>query len=151
MRMLDVNVLIYAHREDSPEHERYADYLQRLVTAPEPYAVSELVLSAFLRLVTNRKIFKPPTPMAVALRFCSRLTERPQAVPIRPGRRHWQLFVELIEAADVEGPLTADAYLAALAMEHGCELISADSDFARFPGLRWSHPMAPGRDHHPQV
>lgn len=142
--MLDVNVLVYAHREDAHEHRRYADYLRRLVSAAEPFAVSELVLSAFFRLVTNRRIFDPPTPPQSALDFCHELLDQPHAVPIRPTRRHWPIFAGLLERASITGPLTTDAYLAALAIEHGCELITADGDFARFPGLRWKHPLAAG-------
>lgn len=82
----------------------------------------------------------PATPMDTALAFCQRLVEWPRASPIVPGRRHWELFTGLCR--DIKGPLVADAYLAALALEHGCELITTDGDFARFPGLRWRHPLA---------
>ncbi|MCP3957526.1 MAG: type II toxin-antitoxin system VapC family toxin [bacterium] len=142
MLLPDVNVLIYAHREDAPEHDRYADWLEDLVGGREPFALSELVLSAFLRLVTNRRIFEPATPMDVALDFCQRLTRWPSAVIVRPSERHWQIFVDLIRGADIRGAMVTDAYLAALAIEHGCEFVSTDSDFARFEGLRWRHPLA---------
>ena len=143
MRLPDVNVLIYSHREDAPEHVRYAQWLKGLVAGPEPFAVSELVLSSFLRLVTNRRIFQPATPMDVALEFCQRLIRRPTSVIVRPNSGHWPIFVGLIKASGVQGALVADAYLAALAIEHGCEFVTTDSDFARFEGLRWSHPLAP--------
>jgi toxin-antitoxin system PIN domain toxin len=139
MQLPDVNVLIYAHREDAPEHDRYAAWLKTLAAADEPFALSEVVLAGFLRIVTNRKIFDPPTPMATAIAFCQRLVAWPRAVMIVPSRVHWDLFVGL--CAEVQGPLVTDAYLAALAIEHGCELITTDSDFARFPGLRWRHPL----------
>lgn len=139
MQLPDVNVLIYAHREDVPEHDRYAAWLTALVEADEPFGVAEIVLASFLRIVTNRKIFDPPTPMETAIAFCQRLVEWPRAVLVMPSRRHWDLFVDL--CAGVEGPLVTDAYLAALAIEHGCELITTDSDFARFKGLRWRHPL----------
>jgi predicted nucleic acid-binding protein len=77
--------------------------------------------------------------MATAIAFCQRLVAWPRAVMIVPSRVHWDLFVGL--CAEVQGPLVTDAYLAALAIEHGCELITTDSDFARFPGLRWRHPL----------
>lgn len=140
MQLPDVNVLIYAHREDAPEHQRYAAWLRSLAAAPEPFALSEVVLASFLRIVTNRKIFDPPTPMETAVAFCQRLVERPRAVLIAPSRQHWDLFVGL--CADINGPLVTDAYLAALAIEHACELITTDSDFARFAGLRWRHPLS---------
>lgn len=140
MQLPDVNVLIYAHREDAPEHGRYAAWLRDLTAADEPFALSGVVLAGFLRTVTNGRIFDPPTPMGTAIAFCQGLVTWPRAVMIAPSPRHWDLFVGL--CADVQGPLVTDAYLAALAIEHGCELVTTDSDFARFPGLRWRHPLA---------
>lgn len=139
MQLPDVNVLIYAHRQDAPEHQRYAAWLRQLAQSDEPFAIAEIVLAGFLRIVTNRKIFDPPTPMVKAIDFCARLVALPRTVLIAPSRRHWDLFAEL--CADVQGPLVADAYLAALAIDHGCELLTTDSDFARFKGLRWRHPL----------
>ena len=140
MQLPDVNVLIYAHRQDAPEHDRYAAWLMALTAGDEPFALSETVLAGFLRIVTNAAIFDPATPMEVSLAFCQRLVDWPRAVLIAPGRRHWDIFVNL--CSGIRGPLVADAYLAALAIEHGCELITTASDFARFPGLRWRHPLA---------
>lgn len=140
MQLPDVNVLIYAHREDAPEHERYAAWLRTMTEADEPFAVSEVVLAGFLRIVTNGKIFDPPTPMETAIAFCQRLVDWPRAVLLAPSRRHWDIFTGL--CTKVQGPLVTDAYLAALAIEHGCELVTTDSDFARFPGLRWRHPLS---------
>ena len=140
MQLPDVNVLIHAHREDAPEHERYAAWLRALTASAEPFALSDVVLSGFLRIATNPRIFDPATPMAPALAFCQRLVDWPRASLIMPGRRHWELFTGLCR--DIRGPLVADAYLAALAIEHGCELVTTDGDFARFPGLRWRHPLA---------
>lgn len=143
MQLPDVNVLIYAHREDAPEHDRYAAWLRELAAAPEPFAVSETVLASVMRIVTNPKIFDPPSPMSAALGFCQRLVEWPRAVVIAPGRRHWEIFTGL--CAEIHGALVSDAYIAALAIEHGCELITTDSDFARFSGLRWRHPFSASR------
>jgi len=139
MQLPDVNVLIYAHRQDAPEHDRYAGWLRALVEAREPFGVAEIVLAGFLRIVTNPKIFRPATPMQTALAFCSGLVEWPRAVFLVPSRTHWDLFVGLCDV--IEGPLVTDAYVAALAIEHGCELITTDSNFARFQGLRWRHPL----------
>ncbi|MCL4813707.1 MAG: type II toxin-antitoxin system VapC family toxin [Vicinamibacteraceae bacterium] len=140
MQLPDVNVLIYAHREDAPEHERYATWLEALTNSDEPFGLSDVILAGFLRIVTNPRIFDPATPMETALSFCQRLVEWPRASLITPGRRHWELFARLCR--DIKGPLVADAYIAALAIEHGCELVTTDSDFARFAGLRWRHPLA---------
>jgi uncharacterized protein len=140
VQLPDVNVLIYAHREDAPEHERYAAWLEALTTSDEPFALSDVILSGFLRIVTNPRIFDPATPMDTALAFCQRLVDWPRASLITPSRRHWELFTGLCR--DIKGPLVADAYITALAIEHGCELVTTDGDFARFPGLRWRHPLA---------
>ena len=139
MLLPDINVLIYAHREDAPEHDRYASWLQSLVAGPQPFAISELALSGFLRIVTNPRIFQPATPMGHALEFCQRLLDWPTAVRLLPTARRWTVFAELCQK--IHGPLVSDAYLAALAIEHGCELVTTDGDFERFPGLRWRHPL----------
>lgn len=143
MMLPDVNVLVYAHRRDTPEHEAYAAWLTDLATGPGRFGVSELVSSGFVRIVTNRRIFPEPTPLADALAFCQALHDRPQAVAVRPGPAHWAIFADLCTQTNATGKLVADAYHAAIALENGCEWISADGDFARFPGLRWRHPLRP--------
>lgn len=142
MKLADVNVLIYAHREDADEHEAYASWLETLVNKEEPFAVSEIVLSSFIRIVTNPKIFRPATPMTTALDFCERLVGWPRSVRLLPTPRHWGLFTKLCRESQIKGAIVSDAYLAALAIEHGCELVTTDSDFARFEGLRWQHPLS---------
>ena len=144
MDLADVNVLIYAYREDGLEHERYVAWLRALVTGPALFALSSVTLGGFLRIVTNPRIFDPPTPMDLALAFCGHLVRQRWAVFVQPGPRHWPILVDLVEKAKVRGALVADAYLAALVIEHGCELVTTDGDFARFQGLRWRHPLAPG-------
>ena len=138
-----MNVLIYAHRLEAPEHEAYARWLRRVATAAEPFAMSEIAMSGFLRIVTHRKVFKTPTPLDEALDFLTEIAGRPTCRLIRPGARHWGIFVELCQGARATDKLVADAYHAAVAVEHGCEWITSDSDFARFRGLRWSHPLGP--------
>lgn len=141
MRLVDVNVLVYAFREDAPEHIEYRDWLNALVSSHEAYAVSDHVLSGFLRIATHPRVFHPPTPLPRAIAFAEAYRDRPNAVPITPGKRHWGVFKQLCESAGARGNLVADAWLAALAVEWGCELVTTDRDFARFPGLRWRHPL----------
>lgn len=142
MKLCDVNVLIYAHREDaSPEHEAYAHWLTAMATGPSAFGLSESVLSGFVRIVTNGRIFRNPTPLDRALQFCGELRSRPQATLLRPGERNWEIFQDLCRRVNARGKLVADAWHAALAMECGCTWISTDSDFARFPGLDWRHPL----------
>lgn len=143
MQLADINVLIYAHREDAPEHAGYAEWLRRLAEGGEPFALSSFTLAGFLRIVTNPRIFDPPTPPPTAVAFCQSLLALPRAVLVQPSHRHWHILVELLRETGIRGAGVSDAYLAALAIEHGCELVSTDGGFARFPGLRWRHPLAP--------
>ena len=143
MRVADVNVLVYAHREESPDHDAYANWLVGLVEADEPFGSSEIAASGFVRIVTNPRIFDDPTPLATALAFVEELHARSNCVRLRPGAEHWMIFARLCRVANARGKLVADAYHAALAVEHGCELATTDADFARFPSLRWRHPLRP--------
>ena len=138
----DVNVLVYAHREDMDEHEPYREWLDWLVNSGAAYGMSEMVLSSFVRIVTSRRIFREPTGTRSALAAAARLLAPPQCVPLRPGPRHWEIFDGLCRRHAVAAKLVPDAYLAAVVMEAGCELATADRDFALFEGLRWRHPLA---------
>ena len=144
MRLVDVNVLVYSFREDAPGHRAYRQWVHAMVTSGEPYGVSDQVLSGFLRVVTHPRVFRPATPTAKALAFADAYRAGPNAVPVTPGERHWDLFSRLCRTARARGNLIADAWLAALAIESGCEFITTDRDFARFAGLRWRHPLASG-------
>ena len=112
------------------------------MSADEAFAISELVLSGFIRIVTNPRVFRPPSSIEAAFAFCDQLLAQPGCVPVRPGARHWAIFTRLCRESGARGPLIPDAYFAALAIEHGCEWITTDRDFTRFKGLRWRHPLA---------
>jgi toxin-antitoxin system PIN domain toxin len=99
------------------------------------------VLSGFLRVVTHPRIFNPPSTLEQAIAFISEIRDQPNCVYIQPGPRHWAIFVQLCKAANVKGNLVPDAYLAAMAIESGCEWITTDRDYSRFPQLRWRHPL----------
>ena len=140
MLMPDVNILVYAHREESPAHDRYAKWLRDVASGSAPFALSEPVLQGFVRVVTNPRIFDPPSPAPLAFRFLDALISRPGCSMIRPGSNHWKIFRKLCEDHKLKGKLVADAAHAALAIESGCEWVSADTDFSRFaPTLRWRH------------
>jgi toxin-antitoxin system PIN domain toxin len=141
MLSIDVNVLIYAHREESQDHSRFKSWLEAAVNEPYPFGVSDLVLSAFLRIVTNPRAFSAPTPLDEAIAFVGDLRGRGNGILLTPGPRHWGIFIELCIKAGARGNLVSDAYHAALAIESGCEWITTDRDYARFPGLRWRHPL----------
>ena len=136
-----MNVLVHAFRTDAPGHPAYRDWLLRLVSSPEAFALSELVLSGVLRVLTHPRVFAPPTPLERALDYVEVLRTQPNAVLLQPGIRQWEIFTGLCASVSAKGNFIADAYHAALAIEHGCEWITTDRGFARFPGLRWRHPL----------
>jgi len=141
MILLDVNVLVYAHRADLPDHERYRAWLEARITGEMSFGVCDLVLSGFLRVVTHPKIFSPPSELERALAFAAEVREGPCCVVIAPGARHWEIFRRLCRTTEANGNRIPDAYLAALAIESGCEWITTDRGFARYPELRWRHPL----------
>ena len=142
MLLPDVNVLIYSHIVDStPDHSDYAAWLTRLARGPEPFALSVLVLAGFVRIVTNPRIFERPSSTDMAFSFVSSLLERPTARVVGPGPDHLTILEQLCRDSAATGKLVADAQHAAVAIEHGCTMVSTDSDFSRFPGLRWLHPL----------
>ena len=140
MVLPDVNILIYAHRAESPDHERYSAWLTGVAMGPSPFGLSELVLQGFVRIVTNPKIFDPPSTVAQAFAFIDALTSCAGCVVMRPGATHFSIFRRLCEQHGLKSKLVADAAHAAVAIEYGCEWVSADTDFARFaPLLRFRH------------
>jgi toxin-antitoxin system PIN domain toxin len=139
--LADVNVLVYAHREDLPQHERYSAWLGAEIESGRGYALCDASLMGFLRIVTNGRIFDEPTPLKVALQAVEDLRMQPGAIHLSPGVRHWPLFTHLCAAVGARGNDVPDAHLAALAIETGSELVTADRGFGRFPGLRWSCPV----------
>jgi toxin-antitoxin system PIN domain toxin len=140
MQIPDVNVLVYAHRRDSEEHQGNREWLERLAGGQEAFGLLDLVCSGFLRIVTNPRAFKTPTPLEIALRFLEDLRSQPNCSIVAPGARHWSIFVDLCRTVAARGNIIPDAYLAAIAIESGGEWVTNDGDFARFRGLRWRRP-----------
>ena len=141
MKLLDVNVLVYAHREDAPQHRHYRIWLEQLLVGPEPFAVADLVLSGFLRVVTHPRIFDPRTDLELALRFVETVRESTDCVVVAPGPKHWSIFARLVRESGCRGNLIPDAFLAAIAIESSCTWITTDRDYSRFKGLNWRHPL----------
>ena len=141
MVLPDVNVLVHAHRRDSSHHAACRAWLESVLASDEAYGISELVLSGFVRVVTHPRVFNPPSPLTAAVAFASEVLTPEHAVAIVPGPRHWDIFLRLCHDAAARGNLVSDAYLAALAIESGCEWISTDGDYARFTGLKWRRPF----------
>lgn len=132
MYLPDVNVLVYAHREESIKHKEAVECINLLVNSPSKFGVSELVLSSFIRIVTNHKIFKPVSSHKLALKFCENILLLHNAERLRAGEEHYQIFSNLVRKYSLKGKIVADAYHAALAIEYGCTWLTFDSDFARF-------------------
>lgn len=142
MILVDVNILVYAFRKDAPGHARMRSWLHSAINSMESYGISDFVLAGFLRVVSHPKVFDPPSPLEDALAFAHAIRARPNCVPVMPGVGHWEIFTRLVRGSGAKGNLIADAYLAALAIEHGCEWITTDRDYSRFHGLRWRHPLS---------
>lgn len=137
----DVNVFLYAFREESERHAEYHAWLEDALNGAEPVALFEPVLSAVMRVATHPGIFKRPSPRDRIEAFVDACLAAPAAVAIRAEGGHWPIFRALCARADCRGNLIQDAYLAAIALEHNCTYITTDRDYARFPTLRWRHPL----------
>lgn len=141
MILPDVNVLLYAFRDDSTDHARYRGWLDGVVNGDEAYGTSPQVLSSVVRIATHPRIYAAPAGLEEALAFARVLLEQPTCNVVQPGTRHFSIFEDLCRRAAASGNLVQDAWLAAIAVESGCEWITTDGNFARFPGLRWRRPF----------
>ena len=137
MILPDVNILVYAFRHDAAHHSISRMWLNNTTAGDSRFAISKLSLAAFVRIVTNGRSYPDPTPPAAAFAFCSSLLAQPNCVTIEPGERHWEIFQRLCIETNTRGPMTTDAWYAALAIEWACEWLTFDRDFARFPGLKY--------------
>lgn len=140
MLLLDVNILVLAHRVDFAANAPIRAWMENVLSAGNLFGVPSLALSGFLRIVT-RKPFDPPTPINDALDYCARFRDCPHCRVIQPGPRHWEIFDRLCRKTRAAGNLVPDAYFAAMAIELDCEWVSMDRDFSKFPGLTWRHPL----------
>ncbi|WP_137146744.1 type II toxin-antitoxin system VapC family toxin [Mycolicibacterium sp. CR10] len=141
MRCVDTNVLVYAYRADLPENREYRELLEGWANDDEPLGLPDLVLSEFVRIATNRRVFREPTSSAEAWAAVDALLAAPACIMLRAGSRHWDLFRQLTSDIEARGNDIPDAYLAAYALENNATLLSADRGFARFSRLRWRHPL----------
>ena len=140
MILPDVNVLIYAFRSDAERHKEYKSWLESVINGPAAYGVSPQVLGSVVRICTHPQIFARPSALRDAFEFSRVVLEQPNATVIIPGERHWDIFEKLCRQSKASGNLIQDAWFAALAVESGCEWISTDRDYSRFPGLSWRPP-----------
>ena len=141
MKLPDVNLLLYALDKDSPHHAQAKPWLEEALSGTEPIGFAWNVLLAFIRITTRPRIFQNPIEPSEAFAIVEEWLAKPNVVVLHPTERHLGILRGLIEPVGTAGNLTSDAHLAALAIEHGAELCSADSDFGRFPGIRWNNPL----------
>jgi uncharacterized protein len=142
VKLPDVNVLLYAVDTASPRHRAARRWLEERLSGTETLAFAWTVLIAFLRLGTNPRVFAEPLEPAEAFDLIDSWLGQPPSTVVHPTDRHAAILRELLEPVGTAANLTTDAHLAALAIEHGAELCSSDSDFARFSGVRWRDPLA---------
>lgn len=140
MILPDVNVLIYAFRADVPQYAVCRPWLTRIVAGEARFGLSPIVLAAVVRITTNPRAFRTPSPVREVFGFCQDLLAQPNCQVVDPGERHWDIFRRLCSETGIRGPRVTDAWFAALAIESGCEWITLDRDYARFPGLKWQVP-----------
>lgn len=141
VKLLDLNLLIYAVDRDSPRHEAARRWLEQALSDEEPVGLAWVVVVGFLRLVTRAGVVRQPLDPADAFDLVERWLDWPSVEVVRPGPQHWPLLRSLLEPLGTAGNLTTDAHLAALALEHRATLCTADDDFRRFPGLRMLKPL----------
>jgi len=140
--LVDANILIYAFRRDSPFHEKCYGWIRKSLAGDEPVATTGVVELAFLRITTLPSLGKAAVSPRDAFEFLNALRRDPMSVRIEPGRSHGEILAELCQQLGLRGNDINDAYLAALALEYDAELVSADRDFRRFPGLSLVDPLA---------
>lgn len=142
MILPDVNLLVHAYNEDSTVHAAAREWWEKLLNGTRPVGLAWAGVLGFIRIATHRQILSNPMPVATACSHARAWMSQPYVTVLDPGPRHAEIVFGLLEALGTAGNLTTDAHLAALAIEHQAELHSTDADFARFPGLRWTNPLA---------
>ena len=141
MILLDANLLIYAHVNSFPQHAQARDWLDAKLSGSGPVGLPWPSLLAFLRIVTNPRVFERPATTAKAWRQVRAWLEADAVWIPQPTERHADVLETLLTATGVQANLVPDAHLAALAIEHGLLLCSTDGDFGRFQELRWQNPL----------
>lgn len=137
----DINLLVYAYNRQAPHHAKAKAWWEGLLNGSEPVGIAWAATCGFIRLMTHPAVLDPALDPGDAVRHVRTWLERPLVEILEPGPRHLEILERLLRAVGVAGSLTTDAHLAAIAIEHQCELHSNDTDFGRFPGLRWRNPL----------
>ena len=142
MILVDANILLYAEDSLHPRHQEAHIWWDGQLSGTGAVCLCWTIISAFIRIGTNPRVFENPLSLEQALACVQSWLDQPCTRIIRPTERHWTVFKQVLTDGQAIANLVTDAHLAALAIEHGCELASTDSDFARFPKLKWRNPLA---------
>lgn len=141
MILLDANLLIYAVDRDSPHHAPARGWLEKTLSGTELVGMAWIAALAFVRITTHHAVMRTPFAAERAIGYVDGWLAQPCVTWVGPGERHWPILRSLLIASGTAGNLTSDAHLAALAIEHGATLASADNDFRRFAGVRHLNPL----------
>jgi toxin-antitoxin system PIN domain toxin len=141
--LVDANILLYAEDSLSPLHQQARRWWDDQLSQSGPVCLCWPVLIAFIRIGTNPRVFENPLSLDQALARVQSWLDQPCTRVIRPTEQHWTIFKMMLKNGQAVANLVTDAHLAALAIEHGCDLASTDSDFSRFPKLKWINPLSP--------
>ncbi len=142
MILVDANLLLYAEDQLSPRHTAARQWWDDQLSGTTPVCLCWTILCAFIRIATNPRIFKHPLSIEEAVLRVQSWLDQPCIRLIYPTQRHWVILQQLLVGRQAVANLVSDAHLAALAIEHDCELFSTDADFARFPKIKWRNPIA---------
>ena len=142
MILVDANILLYAEDSLHTRHQQARTWWDDQLSGTGVVCLCWTVLSAFIRIGTNPRVFETPLSLEQAIVRVQSWLDQPCTRVVRPTERHWTVFKQVLTDGQATANLVTDAHLAALAIEHGCELASTDSDFARFPKLKWKNPLA---------
>jgi hypothetical protein len=137
----DVNLLVYAYNRHAPRHTPARKWWEAALNGSVPVGIPWAVSCGFIRVMTHPAVLDPPLPVERAVGLVRAWLDRPIVQVLDPGPRHLEILARLLAGLGVGGNLTTDAHLAAIAIEHQCEIHSNDTDFGRFPGLRWRDPL----------
>jgi toxin-antitoxin system PIN domain toxin len=140
--LVDANLLLYAYHPRATQHGGSRAWLEATLSGSQIVRFAWLTLWAFLRISTNSRVFERPLSAREAGAAVSSWLTQPTVGILDPGERHWAILQKLMNEGQTSGPLVMDAVLASLAIEHGATLYTTDRDFARFPGLKWTNPLA---------
>jgi hypothetical protein len=139
--LVDANLVLYAEDALSPQHEAARTWWDAQLSGASPVCLSWGVLCAFIRISTNSRVYERPLALDQAMSRVQSWLDQPCVRLVHPTERHWTVLQALLKEGQALGNLVTDAHLAALAVQHGCTLMSTDGDFARFPKLKWSNPI----------